>query len=217
MKHIKIIGDSLSAGAGSSLSYKSDEVIFEDNGAAYHKLISPNGWGSLLERYLKQKDKTYTVSNKGCCGAYSYQIDRFLDLLVSEEDQCIFLLMGANDRKRINGMDELRRNSTSVITRLKDMGKEVILLTPNPSTYQNEHRENRIYHTDEVVEILRDTARRNHILLIDNYKLILDYLEETGFAIEDIMKEEGCKSDGLHPPDRVQRMIFEHIVKELRL
>ena len=52
---IAIIGDSLSAGAGSSLSYETEEILFEENGIKYRRLIAPNGWGSLLEKDLQKK------------------------------------------------------------------------------------------------------------------------------------------------------------------
>ncbi len=213
---IAIIGDSLSAGAGSSLSYETEEILFEENGIKYRRLIAPNGWGSLLEKDLQKKDNNFRVKNRGCCGAYSYQIDKFLDELVKDEDQLVLVLMGTNDRKRVDGMNELRVNCDRVIARLRNRGKDVVLLTPNPSVHSNEYRANRIYHTEEVVNILRESAKKNKVLLIDNYKYILDYLKENQLKMEDIMWEDGCTSDGLHPPDFVQKLVFENVVKELK-
>lgn len=214
--HIKIIGDSLAAGAGSSLSYETSEIIFEDMGIAYHQFVAPNGWGSLLENYLHGIDSSYVVRNKGCCGAYSYQIDMFLEQMVTAEDELILVLAGANDRKRIRGMEELKKNSERIICRLRSMGKTVVLLTPNPSVHSNEYRANRIYHTDEVVEVLREAAKKNNVCLIDNYQYILDYIKDNQLQIDNIMQEEGCQSDGLHPTDFVQRLIFENVLKELK-
>ena len=214
---IKVIGDSLSAGAGSSLSRETDEIIFEEGGRTYYKLDAPNGWSSLLENYLNEKYGDYKVTNKGCCGAATYQIDMFLDELVSEEDEIVIVLMGANDRKRIHGLEELKVNCTNVIDRLLKKGKQVVILTPTPSTYVNEHRADRLHRTEQIVEIIREKTVREDVLFIDNYKYILDYLKENQLKIDDIMSGEGCVSDGLHPPDFVQKLICENVIRNMGL
>jgi len=217
-KHvIKVIGDSLAAGAGSSRSTETDEVIFEEGGRIFHRMEAPNGWTSLLEKYLSEKYGNYEVVNKGCCGAATYQIDMFLDDLVLEDDEIVIVLMGANDRKRVNGLEELKENCTNVIERLLKKGKKVIVLTPTPSTYVNEHRVDRLHRTTQIVEILREKLAGKDIIFIDNYKYMLEYLEENHLKIDDIMVEESCMSDGLHPPDAVQRLIFENVVKNMGL
>ncbi len=149
-RKIKIIGDSLAAGGGSSLCRKTDVVVFEDNGIQYLKCVAPNSWWGLLQTYFRQNGDNYLIDNMGCGGAYSYQINHFLDRLVEEDDDLVLILMGVNDRKRINGMEELRVNCESVIDRLRDVGKEVVLLTPTPSVHSNEYYPNRIHHTDHL-------------------------------------------------------------------
>ncbi|WP_346873841.1 hypothetical protein [Clostridium sp. UBA5988] len=49
---IKIIGDSVAAGAGSSMSYKTEELMFEEDGTKYFRRVAPNSWWGLLEQYL---------------------------------------------------------------------------------------------------------------------------------------------------------------------
>lgn len=41
---VKIIGDSMAAGAGSSMSYMIDDLIFEDDGTKFFRRIAPNSW-----------------------------------------------------------------------------------------------------------------------------------------------------------------------------
>ena len=62
-----------------------------------------------------------------------------------------------------------------------------MILTPNPSVHSNEYYENRIYHTDQVVEILKEVAANKGVLLIDNYQFVLDYLTAHGQIIDDII------------------------------
>lgn len=203
---IKIIGDSIAAGQGCSLFQETDEVIMQDNGKQYFLCNSPNSWWGLLEQ------EGYHVKSMGCCGAFSYQIRKHLNELVAEEDEIVLILMGLNDRKRVNGMNELRSNTEAVVKTLKEEGKKVILLTPIPSAHQNEYLVTRIYHTDEVVAILKESAEKMSVPIIDNYQFVKKYLEEEELNIEDIIYGDGCQNDGLHPGDFAQRLIFENIV-----
>ena len=211
-RNIKVIGDSLAAGAGCSTAFQTDELIFEDDGTKFCRIEAPNSWWGLLDTYLQKKDASYTVKNRGCGGAYSYQIDRYLDVLVEETDKLILLLVGCNDRKRAHGMDELRSNVSSIIDRLHSMGKMVIVMTPTPSLPANEYYPNRIYHTDEVVKILKEVAAQKNVQVVDNYKYTLDYLDMNQISLEELICAEGCKNDGLHPADPLQKLVFENII-----
>ncbi|MCM0650280.1 SGNH/GDSL hydrolase family protein [Clostridium swellfunianum] len=214
---IKIIGDSIAAGAGSSMSYRTEDMIFEEDGTKFFRRVAPNSWWGLLEKYLRQNYSAVTVENKGCGGAFSYQIKKHLDDLISREDKLVFLLIGLNDRKRINGMEELKSNCASIVDELISDGKIVVLLTPNPSVHSNEYYSNRIYHTNEVVEILRDVAKSKSIPLVDNYKYIMEYLERNKLVIDDIIYGDGCGNDGLHPSDYVQRLMFQNLIETMQI
>ncbi len=214
---IKIIGDSIAAGAGSSMSYKTEDLIFEENGTKFYRRVAPNSWWGLLEQYLQDNYVTCTVENRGCGGAFSYQIKKYLDTQISSDDNLVFVLMGLNDRKRTNGMKELKTNCKYVVDQLISMGKMVILLTPTPSAHSNEYYPNRIYHTDEVVGILRDISHSRKILLVDNYKYIMEHLAKNQLVIDDVIYGEGCINDGLHPSDYVQKLIFQNLIKTLQL
>lgn len=214
---IKIIGDSVAAGAGSSMSFKTEEVIMEEDGKKFLKRIAPNSWWGLLEQYLKENYYECTIENKGCGGAYTYQIDKHLDRLISIDDNVVFVLMGLNDRKLINGMEELKINCEGIVDKLIDKGKMVILLTPTPSVHSNEYYPNRLYHTDEVVEILRSIAKNKNILLVDNYKYVLEHLKKNQMVIDDINYGDNCMNDGLHPSDYVQKLMFQNLIETLEI
>jgi len=214
---IKIIGDSIAAGAGSSMSYKTEDLIFEENGTKFYRRLAPNSWWGLLEQYLQDNYITCTVENSGCGGAFSYQIKKYLDTQISSDDNLVFVLMGLNDRKRTNGMKELKTNCKYVVDQLISIGKMVILLTPTQSVHSNEYYPNRIYHTDEVVGILRDISHSRKILLVDNYKYIMEHLAKNQLVIDDVIYGEGCINDGLHPSDYVQKLIFQNLIKTLQI
>lgn len=214
---IKIIGDSVAAGAGSSMSYKTEELIFEEDGTKFFRRVAPNSWWGLLEQYLQDNYIKCTVENKGCGGAFSYQINKYIDTLISSDDNLVLVLMGLNDRKRTNGMEELKTNCECVVDQLISKGKMVVLLTPTPSVHSNEYYPNRIYHTNEVVEILRDIADSKKVPLVDNYKYIMEYLAKNQLVIDDIIYGEGCINDGLHPSDYVQKLMVQNLIETLQI
>lgn len=211
---INIIGDSIAAGAGSTGCYKTEQVIFADT-KPFFRRVAPNSWWGLFETYLQKKNPSAVVTNNGCGGVYSYQVREHLNEIFSEEDDVVFILVGLNDRKRKDGMTELRENSESVIDELIAHGKMVIILTPNPSVYSNEYYENRLYHTGDVVEVLRAAAKSRGVLLIDIYQYILNYLEEHNQKMDDIIFNADGVGDGLHPGDFVQNLMFEKIIEDL--
>ncbi len=127
------------------------------------------------------------------------------------------LLMGLNDRKRMDGISELSANSADIIDILNAMGKYVVLITPNPSAASNEYLPNRIYHTDEVVRVLKCTAKEKDVVLVDNYEFINSYLTANGQIIDDIIYEANCKNDGLHPSDTVQKLMFDCLISTLEI
>lgn len=208
---INIIGDSIAAGEGSSLCVDTEELIFVGHKPFYRKKAPHSWWGLLAERFEGEEHKV-TFRNNGCCGAYSYEILEYLDELVTEEDDVIMLLLGLNDRKRIDGMKELAQNMACIIDKLLKWKKKVIVLTPNPSAYANEHQPNRLYHTEEVVQILKEVAARKKVDLIDQYQYIMDYLAVHNKQIEELIYHEG-KGDGLHPSDSVQQLMYENVLQ----
>ncbi len=215
--HIKVIGDSFAAGAGSSMSYETEDLIFENNGIKFFSRVAPNSWWGLLGKYLQDTYTECTIKNKGCGGAFSYQINKYLDSLIAYEDNLVLVFMGLNDRKLKNGMEELETNLECIIDKLTSQGKMVAILTPTPSVYSNEYYPNRIYHTENVVSVLRDVANRKNKPLIDNYQYVIEFLQRKHLKIEDIIYGDGCRNDGLHPSDDVQKLMFQNLIQTLQI
>lgn len=214
---IKIIGDSLAAGVGSSNVEETNEVLFRDLLKKYCRVKTTTSWHNLLEKYLKENNINCTINNYGAVGVFSYQIDKFLNKLVDKDDDLVILLLGINDRKRVNGLKELNTNLRNIIDRLKKMNKKIIVLTPTPSITKNEYYENRIYHTLDIVKIIKEVSKEKDVLLIDLYEYINEYLEENNIKLEDIIYGENSRNDGFHPSDTVQRLMFERIIKDIEV
>ena len=211
MPNIKILGDSIAAGEGCSLFRRTTEVLMKYDTTEYFRCEAPNSWWGLLAL------KGYPIKNYGCCGAFSYQIREHLDKFLEPEDDVVLILLGLNDRKRPDGMTELRENMTYIVNRIKELGKTPIIMTPLPSTEESEYRPSRIHHTEDVVKVLREVAGETETTLIDNYEYMQEHLKANKLKPEDILLGEGCFNDGLHPADNAQRLIYENVKMSRRL
>ncbi len=214
---LKIIGDSLAAGAGSSGCRETEEVLFTHGGRTYFRMEAPNSWWGRLEGYLAKTFPRTQVENRGCCGACTEELAEHLEELVSPEDGGVLLLAGLNDRKRPDGMTQCRKNCRWMVERLGGQGKRVLLLTPTPSTRANEGRPDRLYHTPQVVRLLRETAAETGVPLADCYAYVEERLRAEGLTPEDVMPGEDGGGDGLHPPDRVQELMFRCVLETMGL
>ena len=125
---ITVIGDSIAAGQGCSDFRETEEVLMQYGEIKYVRCEAPSSWWGLLEA------DGVSVKNRGCCGAYSYQVLEHLEQFVEASDETVLILLGLNDRKRANGMQELRDNMTAILKQLKEWGKKPIVMTPFPSS-----------------------------------------------------------------------------------
>lgn len=233
---IKLIGDSITAGRGSSDCLFNGGYILDLDGRAYYRQTGHKCYASILKEYLETKYGC-TVVNNGCNGLNSYHICRHFEKLIRYSDTLVFLMIGANNRKLYNGMEMLYHDIYRILRRLDLFNCSAVLLTSPPSTAVNEGRKNRLYHMDEVDRMIRLVAKETGLPHINFYGYFLDYIEEHHMTVEELLlpkeeleqydlpKEENEYSlidwnrapDGLHPPDSVHRLMAEHIIETLEL
>lgn len=214
---IKIIGDSISAGQGTSDSTNTEEIILRIKDEVFVRMKGSKSWSALFDRYLKDKFPNSILINNGCGGITSTQVRENLTKLYSEEDDIVIIMLGTNDRKQQNGMNILFENLSYIVSYLKDRNKKVILMSPNPSTNKNESYFNRLYHMEDVNNIIEDVSKNQEVEFISHYNYIQEYLLSIGSTIDEIMIEENCQNDGLHPTDKVHYLIFKNIIQSLKL
>ena len=75
----------------------------------------------------------------------------------------------------------------------------------------------RLCHTEDVVNVIRYAALKNDAILADCYEAVLEYMAARGESIEELMTQPGCESDGLHPTDRVQKIMAACVLRTLGL
>ena len=208
---IRLIGDSITAGAGSLDDNRNGEVIINIDGICYKRQLGEKCWASLFKKYINERFKYSKVINNGCSGINSSQVKDNLNKLYDMNDNIIILMIGANDRKVNNGMKILHSNLISIVENLLEKDKKIILMTPNPVTAQDDNYDNRLYKMNEVVNVIREVSKYKGIKCIDNYEYINMYLKNRGQTIEELMNLEN--GDGLHPTDTIHKLIFKNIIR----
>ena len=214
---ILVLGDSLAAGMGCSGSYDTGKLLLAFDGDRYTRWHAPHGWTQTVEKYISAKFPGCTLENYGCSGIYSYQLAGGLSQVYDGKADIVLLLVGINDRKRENGPAELEKSLPALLSRFRADGAVPVLITPNPSTAENEMLPTRIHHSEDIINVIRYIAEREDVILADCWEEIRKYSLYTGQSIDALMQEDGCLSDGLHPTDRVYRMMASCILRAMGL
>lgn len=212
---IKLIGDSITAGGGSSDNNRSGEIFITINGIEFKRQLGQKCWASLMTKYIEKKFPKSHVINNGCSNITSTHLKDNLLNLYSKTDDIILIMIGANDRKQVDGMTVLYNNLTYIVRYLKHENKVVILMSPNPSTAKNQAYPNRLYTMDDVNNVIKKVAQKEKVKFISHYDYINNYLMNSGCTIEDLMVGKSEKLDGLHPSDETHYLIYKNIIQSL--
>lgn len=214
--NVKLLGDSLTAGSGSSDSDLSGRVIYPP----FRRQRGKRCWASLLSAHLSARYGC-SVDNVGCYGTTSDELMEHLDTLYQPiTDRVVFCMIGANDKKQEDGLEHLESNLRTLCAKICSDGNWVVLMTPNPATAANDAKPNRIYTQAQVAEVIRRVAREldGQVLFIDHFADMMADCRGRGLTLEDYLEVGvGPENDGLHPGDQVYRFYFETICQTLGL
>ena len=104
-----------------------------------------------------------------------------------------------------------------MIDLFRERGAVPIIISPNPSTPASESLPSRLCHIEDIVNVINYVAIKKDAIYANCFDVICQYMENHGVTIEELMTQEGCESDGLHPTDRVQKIMAEHIMRTIGL
>jgi lysophospholipase L1-like esterase len=214
---IKLIGDSITAGGGSSDNNRRGEVFITIDGIEFRRQLGQKCWAALLARYIEKKFPKSCVINNGCSNITSTHLKEKLLSLYNNIDEIILIMIGTNDRKHVDGMTVLYNNLSYIVSHLEHENKTVVLMSPNPSTAKNQAYPNRLYTMDDVNRVIKKVAEEQKVQVICHYDYIYSYLMNSGSTIEDLMVGKSEKLDGLHPSDEAHYLIYKNIIQSLSL
>ena len=210
---VKIVGDSISAGSGSSDDNRSGPVILTIDGKDYKEQLGKKCWASLFGSYVRGLYPASRVVNRSCSRLNSTELRRNIHQFVGERDRLILLMFGANDRKQENGRECLEENVKDLLDYFARKGKSVLLMSYPPTAEAHESRSDLFFRMAEVDRILGEAAASRYVPFLSHYKLLLSYYREQGITVEEMMMAGNGIRDGLYPPDLVHHLIFEQIVR----
>ncbi|MCT2342642.1 SGNH/GDSL hydrolase family protein [Niallia taxi] len=206
---IKLLGDSITHGVGGTGWVQNGEQI-----GTTTFYTSPNSycWGNLLRGYLGEKFSC-TVKNWGTTGRTSGFILQNITNLVESEDDIIILMIGTNNRNVNNNStkEQYRKDLISIAEYVKSLGKEIILMSANPVSIENETdpANQKSYHMEDVDSIVMSVAAHYNMEYISLYKHFMNYCELKGITIDSLLK------DGIHPNDEGYLLMFNLICDAL--
>ncbi len=174
-------------------------LVFGDSLSASYGIPANEGWVSLLEQRIHQKNPGYRVVNASISGETTsggrYRIER---ILAEHRPAVVILELGVNDGLRGLPLDAAASNLNAIITACRNRKARVLLigmrLPPNYGTA----------YATKFQAIYQQAAQRHKIPF-------LPFLLE-GFADN----PELFQADGLHPNAAAQPLIMERVWKILQ-
>lgn len=214
---IKLLGDSITHGAGGTGFAQNGEPIVADFAR------NPDGycWAKLFKEYMESQFDCVVVNN-GCSGTkIEFIIDNF-DKLVDENDDIIICTIGTNNRNqyfdefpkctRREYMENFYNNIITLHNKFKDFNKNVIFVANIPAASKKEQDgENfcRLFHMNDVHDLYVKASAVCGFPLISLYTSFLEYCEIKNIELDSLL------FDGLHPNDAGYDVIFKLLLKEL--
>lgn len=230
--HIKLLGDSITQGMGSTgyIGYTivegDEEISVRGNGHEYpykdenyiegdylgelgarrwYESTSSTGWSNRLREYFESKFDC-VVKNYGMSGIGSANLDTLCKPLVTEDDDIIILMIGTNDRTTTEKAN-FKNNVRNFVNDLLENDKRVILMGSVPVSVENEAGCD--YHMEDVNNILKTVAYDCNVPFISVYDDFIDYCDSRDMDVDTLL------SDGLHPNDDGYEVMFRIISKRL--
>ena len=209
-KTVKLIGDSITAGVGSSDYSCTGETIYDTQKAN----VGVKCWAGKLKTYL-ENNFSCTVNNFGVAGFRSYSILEVISNLIKDVDDIIICMIGTNNRLVDNGITRLESDLKAIYEYVKNLGKEIIFISPIAGTLEEETSTGSVgatkyFQNYNVDNIYHKVCSELNIEYISLYKLLQDYLENTSTNLASILN-----SDQQHPTDEGYNILYNLILKSL--
>jgi acyl-CoA thioesterase-1 len=173
-------------------------LVYGDSLSAAYGIGQKEGWVTLLEQRLRQKQLDYTVANASISGETSSGgASRIAATLALHKPQIVIVALGSNDGLRGLPVKQMRDNLAAIVAAAQKSGSRVLLVGMKmPPNYGPQY-------TREFEQVYADLARR--------YKTAF-----TPFLLEGVAgRRELFLDDNMHPVARAQPMLLENIWKAL--
>lgn len=182
-----------------SLNARADGIlVFGDSLAAGYGLQSDVGWVDVLERELASREKPIEVINASVSGeTTSGGLARLPDLLALHEPDMVLLELGANDGLRGLPLKLVETNLHKLVEMISATGARIVVLGNRlPPNYGPRY-------TQDFYALFGKVAEQHNLPIVP-------------FLLDRVATEwDLMQSDGLHPNEEAQPIIFETVWKTL--
>lgn len=207
---LKLLGDSITAGAGSSDFSPQGPAFVRVGGVSHRRNTGRRSWAALLARAVESRIPGSSVCNNGCCNLFSHGLRTHLATLSEPEDTLTLLMIGTNNRRLPDGLRALYRDLSEVSERLALLGRNPVLLSPPPAAPEDEEKPSRFFHIPDIATVVSRVAREQRLPLLDLHQLLLGNSTFLNLF---------AGTDGLHPNDlgheAIFALLFEHLTSIL--
>lgn len=200
--NIKIIGDSITAGAHGTGYSPNGETIY----GTFKVNTSGHCWANSLKSYL-ESNFNCSVKNYGCSGIRSTEMVANLSSLINSTDDIIICTIGTNNRNTSDGISNLNNDIKIIYDYVKNLNKEIIFISSIPASITDESA--RIFNMKDVDNAIMNATSNLGIEYISLYKLFIKYYESNNLELNNLL------DDGLHPNDTGYDIMYYLILNEL--
>ena len=182
----------------STLTQAKSIVVLGDSISASYGFEVQHGWVTLLEQKLKSSHPDYTMINASISGdTTAGGLARLPLLLKQYQPEIILLELGANDGLRGMSLKVMQKNLSAIIKQSQKSGVRVLLLSMRiPSNYGKRY-------TDMFYNSYQKIAKKHNIPVVP-------------FILEGVALDKSqMQQDGLHPNEKAQPIIANHIAPYL--
>lgn len=207
-KRIKLIGDSITHGMGSSdfkQSTDASDFLFNAGTFPQYRNYGVKCWAGMLKSYLEEKFNCSVVNN-GASGASSKQLVDNWDAIVSADDDVIICMIGTNDRN--GSLSATYQNLVAIYEKAQAKGQRIIFMSAPPASNENEEQAT-AFHLEDLDNLYNYADNTLRVGYISVYKAFINYCRDTGTKIDDLL------SDGLHPNDEGYQIMYEIVLEAL--
>lgn len=206
---VYIVGDSISAGVGSSGYNLTTTPIFTDKtGVTYYEPnhTSPS-WANKLRKYLARVGSISTFFNGAIGGKSAKFFNENKNLYMPDNKDVVFVMLGTNDRVASASPAEFKTNLTELLSHVESKSNFMVVMSANPVKADYDDQGN--FTQEEANAVIVDICETNNYLLINHFTETTAKMYAKNYKISDIL------ADNAHPNDKGYALYWDTIQKAL--
>ncbi|MCM3756184.1 S-layer homology domain-containing protein [Sporosarcina aquimarina] len=213
VKSIKLIGDSITAGAGGD-GYAvpiDGRVILQDGKSTYRESShNADTWANGFRTYVaNQKFGSVDFFNAGISGKTAkWSLER-VDKLVSSKEDVVFVMLGTNDRL-IGDLDQYEQTIRKLLSEVDKRSELMVVMAPPPSTNEIANYQ---FSPDSINNLLKRISSESGYMFVSHYDALNAYLAQH----PDKSYEELMETDSPHPTSAGYAVMWQAIQEKFQL